>query len=48
MPLNKETKPNKPLQNQVTLFNTYNLQLYGIKYFHRIQIIFRQIHLTHG
>ena len=32
---------------QVTLLNTNNLQLYGIKYSFLIQIIFKQFYLTH-
>ena len=37
----------KELELQVTIFDTNNLQLYGIKYSYQIQIIFKQIYLTY-
>ena len=39
---------NTVIQLQVTILNTNNLQLYGIKYSYQVQIIFKQIYLTHS
>ena len=38
----RSNNTSKQSYSQVTILNTYNLQLYGIKYSYRIQIIFKQ------